>query len=627
MKILISHLFITDMPKESKDKKPKRKGGRKVVYKDKALPYEHVFIKEPKGRRGEKQVYTTRVGEQRPLSKEEMRQQELIQARSIQGQQAAQAQQRQDALINLQMEYLKQKIYPQQKPEQPTVVIPSGEEVTKPSVSQYMDAVEILERKIRDIPSKAAKVTQLKKEFLEKMEKGENVWQVRNELIQTDAQLTQLRELHKQAKKTIIDYEKYQDELKRREEEVIKAKESRESMETPEEAARKWAFRHSQESFSSGGNAAPEYQAYVQRRKAAEENLATILQRAFRKKKEEMKLGEPYVPPIPMGLEEETEAPTELFGGGGGGGGKTKPAPNLTQRLEKMKVQEEEELFPTFALRKPIFERPETKVPGGGGEPGRPKKKIEQPVPRSFEPEMEVPLLEQAIVTYVPPPPPPVVNPLQRPPETPYVFEPPGPPPPPVKIRKEKATLVPPAFEPEPPTQIIPELQQSIVPYVPTTTEELAFLAPWEEYDAQRRRRLRAIRRQPGGTLSEVLPEYRMVEQFTPPETSTELILPYETDLSGLLSKRGPLKTARRQAARSQKYHKSEEKEEEMPALVPISQPTQQIGGGFAGYTPFTSTGPTYTPGSIDFSILPPMGFSSGNIYGGGGGGEDIEFW
>jgi hypothetical protein len=284
---------------------------------------------------------------------------------------------------------------------------------------------------------------------------------------------------------------------------------------------------------------------------------------------------------------------------------------------------------------------------GGGGEPGTRRKKKEKEVPVSFAPEMEVTLPEQALVTYTPPPPVPL-NPLQRPPETPYVFEPPAPPPPPVKIRKEKATLVPPAFEPEPPTQIIPsgvfppeppgpqaELQQqSIVPYVPTTTEELAFLAPWEEYDAQRRRRLRAIRRQPGGTLSEVVPEYNMVEQFTPPETSTELILPYETDLSGLLTKRGALKSARRQAAKSQKRNKSEEKEEEpeasgglMPALVPISQPTQQIGGGFAGYTPFTSTRPTYTPGSIDFSILPPMGFSSGNIYGGGGGGEDIEFW
>ena len=687
MKILISHLFITDMPKESKEpkepKKSKRKGGRKVVYKDKALPYEHVLVKAPKAKRGEKQVYTTRVGEQRPFSKDELRQQELIQARAIQGQQALQAQQRQDALVNLQMEALKQRLAPQPVVIPPRTVSLAGETVTRPTYEQYIEARKILAKNPPEIKRILTEFREQEEAYNSDLDKGIFNDEAMKSLIEKENNIQKLSLEKDRATKVLNEYRKYQTgvELKADEEKLKKYEERKFAEEALKEQRFEMAQRNLERLFSERENKRLAEQRKIdEARKFQEEELQKKLSSKYvwvadpetgimspvrvapqkiepipseevkqykerqkqLKEEEEMKAEEPYGELL---RQIEKRKPMET------GEPYTKtPEEEITEKFQTLYQPTEEELFPPLALRKPIFERPrdEEKIQmdleqlklraGGGGEPGTRRKKKEKDVPVSFAPEMEVTLPEQALVTYTPPPPVPL-NPLQRPPETPYIFEAPTPPPAPVKIRKEKATLVPPAFEAEPPTPIIPsgvfppeppgpqaELQQqSIVPYVPTTTEELAFLAPWEEYDAQRRRRLRAIRREPGGTLGEVLPN------LPPPpptlETSTELILPYETDLSGLLTKRGPLKTARREAARSQKYHKSEEKEEEMPALVPISPPTQQIGGGFAGYTPFTSTAPTYTPGSIDFSILPPMGFSSGNIYGGGGGGEDIEFW
>ncbi len=604
VKILISHLCITDMPKESKEpKKSKRKGGRKgITYKDKALPYEHVLVKAPKGKRSEKPVYTTRVGEQRPLTRDELRQQELIQARAIQGQQALQGQQRQDALIGLQMEYLKQKIKPQEFPAQIKV---NGEVYERPDFETYINAEVKYNRDkpVLDQLEKEAKA--LRKEFKEKLNRGEDVDEIKVALIEKGKQVyalesemnkaaeilrqgeafrnaRQLTKLQKEKENIDLGIEEVQELIKEEEERTKSVSYPRVvRMMTEAEMKVREAFSQTVDPFLPKEKQLIQKKQIEQQRMEAEDKLARLWRQEEKLlKKKQMSLGEEYVPP-PL---EETR--TNLF--------------------ENVDVEGNESLFPTFSLGKPAFERPETKpigsYGGGGGEPGTRRKRREKEIPLSFEPEIVPPLPLEAVKSYVAPPPAINLNPLQLPPETPYVFEPPAPPPPPVRIRKEKTPL-PISFQPEPIAPIVPE--QAMVPYSPPVTELVA---------REVRKPYKWTGKRGIGPLSEVLPEYKMVKEFTP-TSSTELILPYDTDLSGLLGKRETLRSVRKQGTKSNKSSKLVP-EEEVTAPAPLMLTEPPPPNPFAPLPPFTSSTALYAQPSPEW-----INFASQSSY------SDIPVW
>jgi hypothetical protein len=639
VKILISHLFITDMPKESKEpnkepKKSKRKGGRKgITYKDKALPYEHVLVKEPKAKRGQKPVYTTRVGEQRPLTRDELRQQELIQARAIQGQQALQAQQRQEGLANLQLEYLKQKIAQQQE-----VVIPpktvsvEGKTVTKPTYAQYIEARKILAKNPPEIK-------RLSKEFMEQssayesdLSRGVFNDEASKSLIEKENNLQKLALERDEALNTMNEYTKYHDALtlkrtldrEKAEQERLKREQERK---LAEEEAKEQRFEMSQRSlenlFSEKENKKLAEQRKIdESRRLQEEALQQKLSSQYvwvadpdtgimspvrvvpqkirpiqsdemkqfqeeQKMREEEQYGE-FLRQVEKRNPMETGEPYT----------KTREQ-ELIEKFEKLNEPSEEEIFPPFSLRKPIFERPETKpvasYGGGGGEPGTRRKRREKEIPLSFQPEPDVTLSEQSQILYTPPPPVPLLPDQPR-----YNFEPPAPSPGPVRIRKEKTPL-PISFQPEPIAPIVPE--QAMVPYSPPVTELVA---------REVRKPYKWTGKRGVGPLSEVLP------LLPPPpsqQQSTELILPYETDLSGLLGKREALTSVRRQAARSNKYNKSAPVEEvTAPAPLMLTEPPPP--NPFAPLPPFTSSTALYAQPSPEW-----INFASQSSY------SDIPVW